>query len=224
MKLIFPHETGIAIFTPSDSDQLGEIAAGIAPAGVPYRYVDDAFIPQDREFRNAWEADFSNPDGYGIGPDAWHAEKEAEEVAYHIVEKEKEINEEKDEKEKERLRQQLNKWKEVKSKLQQKADGYMAASQQKIDASVASIIRNKNATKSISISMDKAREITKERLRREREPLLADLDVQFMRNLEMGVDNAAVVAEKQRLRDITAAVDFISDPEEMKKIVVKLEL
>lgn len=50
-------------------------------------------------------------------------------------------------------------------------------------------------------------EITKDRLRRERAPLLAALDVAYMRALESG-NPAAVVAEKQRLRDITAQADL----------------
>lgn len=52
-----------------------------------------------------------------------------------------------------------------------------------------------------------AKEETKKRLRAEREPLLAQLDIQFQRNLETNADNTAVIAEKQRLRDITNLVD-----------------
>jgi len=46
-------------------------------------------------------------------------------------------------------------------------------------------------------------EETKNRLRSERIPLLAALDIQFQRNLETNSDNSAVILEKQRLRDIT---------------------
>lgn len=49
-----------------------------------------------------------------------------------------------------------------------------------------------------------AGEETAARLRRERGPLLAALDVQFQRNLETGADNTEVIAEKNRLRNITA--------------------
>jgi hypothetical protein len=49
------------------------------PAGVAYLIVEDDAIPSDRTFRGAWEADFSNPDGYGIGADAWFAQQEASE-------------------------------------------------------------------------------------------------------------------------------------------------
>lgn len=61
----------------------------------------------------------------------------------------------------------------------------------------------------IDICPTKAVEVTKERLRRERAPLLAELDVAYIRALEAG-NPAAVVAEKQRLRDITARVDEVA--------------
>jgi hypothetical protein len=55
----------------------------------------------------------------------------------------------------------------------------------------------------VTVSLAKATEITKKRLRAEREPLLATQDVAFQRALESGADTSAIVAEKQRLRDIT---------------------
>jgi cysteine sulfinate desulfinase/cysteine desulfurase-like protein len=55
----------------------------------------------------------------------------------------------------------------------------------------------------INIDFGKAVEITKERLRAERKPLLEAQDVLFNRALESGTDTKAIVAEKQRLRDIT---------------------
>ena len=55
----------------------------------------------------------------------------------------------------------------------------------------------------ITVNLEKAKEITKNRLRAERTPLLAAQDVAFQRALESGADTTAIVAEKQRLRDIT---------------------
>jgi hypothetical protein len=55
----------------------------------------------------------------------------------------------------------------------------------------------------VTVSLDKATEITKKRLRAEREPLLAAQDVAFQRALESNADTTAIVAEKQRLRDVT---------------------
>ena len=56
---------------------------------------------------------------------------------------------------------------------------------------------------SVTVNFAKAVEITKDRLRAERATLLAAQDVAFQRALETGADTTAIVAEKQRLRDIT---------------------
>jgi hypothetical protein len=55
----------------------------------------------------------------------------------------------------------------------------------------------------VEVSLAKATELTKKRLRAEREPLLQAQDVAFQRAQESGADTTAIVAEKQRLRDIT---------------------
>ena len=70
----------------------------------------------------------------------------------------------------------------------------------------------------ISIDIDKAKAITKSRLRAERAPLLAALDVAFQRALESGSDTAAIVAEKQRLRDITNLVDTCTTLDELRAL------
>ena len=72
----------------------------------------------------------------------------------------------------------------------------------------------------IIINIDKAKEITKERLRAERAPLLQQQDVAFQRALEEGADTSVIIAEKQRLRDITSLVDQIQSLEELKTISV----
>ena len=73
----------------------------------------------------------------------------------------------------------------------------------------------------ITINLDKAKAITKDRLRAERTPLLQAQDVAFQRALESGADTAAIVAEKQRLRDITALADAATTLDELKQIEVK---
>lgn len=55
----------------------------------------------------------------------------------------------------------------------------------------------------IVINRTKAEESTRDRLRAEREPRMAELDVQFMRAIEAGQDTTAIAAEKQALRDVT---------------------
>ena len=68
----------------------------------------------------------------------------------------------------------------------------------------------------IIIDINKAKDITKDRLRIERKPLLEAQDVAFQRALESNADTTAIVAEKQRLRDITNQVDTMTTVEELK--------
>ena len=70
----------------------------------------------------------------------------------------------------------------------------------------------------ITINMDKAKAITKARLREERAPLLVAQDVAFQRALESNADTSAIVAEKQRLRDITKLADAATTLDELKAI------
>jgi hypothetical protein len=72
----------------------------------------------------------------------------------------------------------------------------------------------------IIINIDKAKDITKERLRLERKPALEALDVQFQRALETNEDTTEIVAEKQRLRDITSLVDNLTTVDELKNLSI----
>jgi hypothetical protein len=72
----------------------------------------------------------------------------------------------------------------------------------------------------VSVNITKAKEITKRRLRAEREPLLAAQDVAFQRALESGADTTAIVAEKQRLRDITQLADACTTTAELRALQV----
>ena len=57
-RIIYPTpEGGVAIIIPAPDCGLTveEIAAKDVPAGVPFRIVEAADIPEDRTFRNAWE-------------------------------------------------------------------------------------------------------------------------------------------------------------------------
>lgn len=75
-----------------------------------------------------------------------------------------------------------------------------------------------------AVSMEKAREITKKRLRVERKPLLEALDIEYMIALEKG-DNKKlkdIAGEKQKLRDITSSpeIEAAKSAEELKSIKV----
>jgi len=70
----------------------------------------------------------------------------------------------------------------------------------------------------ITINIEKAKVITKNRLRDERKPLLEAQDILFMKAQEQGQDTTAIVQEKQRLRNITNQVDALTTVDELKSI------
>ena len=77
-RIIYQSGSGIAIIAPVDSCiTIDEIARKDVPVGLPYRIINTSDIPTDRTFRDAWEADFSEPDGYGIGHESWCAAQKA---------------------------------------------------------------------------------------------------------------------------------------------------
>lgn len=83
-RIVYPNSDGlISVIIPAPDSALAieQIASKDVPAGVPYLIVEDTEIPSDRTFRNAWEADFTNPHGFGIGAEAWFAEQAIKEAA-----------------------------------------------------------------------------------------------------------------------------------------------
>ena len=73
----------------------------------------------------------------------------------------------------------------------------------------------------ITVNITKAKDITKDRLREKRKPLLEAQDLLFMKAQETGTDTTAIVAEKQRLRDITNQVDSMTTVKELKGATVE---
>ena len=71
--------------------------------------------------------------------------------------------------------------------------------------------------KNININTQKARDITKNRVRSERKPLLEAQDTLFQRAQETDSDTSEIIAEKNRLRDITKEIDLISDLDILEK-------
>ncbi len=78
---------------------------------------------------------------------------------------------------------------------------------------------------SIAVDMPKAKEVTRERLRKERKPLMEALDIEAMKAVEAKDDAklSEVAGEKQRLRDITALpeIDAATTPDQLKAIKVE---
>ena len=65
-KIIYPQETGIAVITPTGELSLEETALKDVPSGVKYKIIDASDLPQERDFRGAWEYDFTDSyDGVG---------------------------------------------------------------------------------------------------------------------------------------------------------------
>jgi hypothetical protein len=71
---------------------------------------------------------------------------------------------------------------------------------------------------SVTVNLTKAKELTKKRLRNEREPLLAAQDVLFQRAQEANANTTAIVAEKNRLRDITDLADAATTLEQLRAL------
>jgi len=72
----------------------------------------------------------------------------------------------------------------------------------------------------VSVNLTKAKAMTKTRLRREREPLLAAQDVLFQRAQESNSDTTAIVAEKNRLRNITNGADSCTTTAQLRALKV----
>ena len=77
-RILYPTTDGrICVLQPTGALPIEDVCQKDVPANTPYLVVEDDVIPSDRVFSDAWEVDFSNPDGYGIGADAWFAQQEA---------------------------------------------------------------------------------------------------------------------------------------------------
>jgi len=79
--ILYPNDEGLAIIVWPALDcgiPLYEIARKDVPAGKPFRIISSDMLPPEEQhvFIDALEADFSTPDGYGIGPEAWFAEQQ----------------------------------------------------------------------------------------------------------------------------------------------------
>jgi hypothetical protein len=72
----------------------------------------------------------------------------------------------------------------------------------------------------VEIDMTAALAIHKDNLRAERAPRLADLDVAYMKALEVGTGAAEIAAQKETLRNITddARIAAATTPEELKAL------
>ena len=73
----------------------------------------------------------------------------------------------------------------------------------------------------ITINLDKAKEIQKNRWRTARKPILEKLDTQFMRAVETGdtAKQQQIATQKQSLRDVTTTdLSSVTNTEELKNV------
>ena len=92
-----------------------------------------------------------------------------------------------------------------------------------IDASTATVPSDRNFRGAwvlngsvISEDLAKAKEIFADKIREARAPLLEALDTDYMKALEASADTAAIVADKQALRDAPTAGNSASTIAELK--------
>lgn len=86
--ILYPTDTGVALTQPVNTEiSILELAQGTTPAGVPFILVDETELPEGNYFA-AWAADFSEPDGYGIGLDAWFEQRKKDSAANEDVNRE----------------------------------------------------------------------------------------------------------------------------------------
>ena len=63
-RIIYPVSDRLEVVTPKSGVDITTVANKSIPLGVPYKIISIDDLP-DRENRDAWTADFSEPDGYG---------------------------------------------------------------------------------------------------------------------------------------------------------------
>ena len=74
--IIYPNDNGsVSLIVPTGELAIDQVALKDVPAGKPYKIIGrDQFA--DFDFFDAWQGDFSAPNGHGIGHDAWFAQQE----------------------------------------------------------------------------------------------------------------------------------------------------
>ena len=72
----------------------------------------------------------------------------------------------------------------------------------------------------IIVNPDKAKAIWKDKWREARKPLLASLDIEFMKAVELAdtAKQAEIASQKQALRDVTQTEIVGNTPEEIKAV------
>jgi hypothetical protein len=70
----------------------------------------------------------------------------------------------------------------------------------------------------ITIDINKAKEVWKNKIRQARTSALEKLDIDFIKAQEQSLDTISIVADKQTLRDLPSQVDTANSIEEIKAV------
>jgi len=70
----------------------------------------------------------------------------------------------------------------------------------------------------ITVNINKAKDIWKDKIRAARKSKLEELDTEFMKAQETSADTSAIVAKKKELRDYPAQVDSATTTDEIKAV------
>ena len=70
----------------------------------------------------------------------------------------------------------------------------------------------------ITIDINKAKDVWKEKIREKRKPALEKLDVDFIKAQEQGNSTTQIVADKNTLRDLPSQVDTATTVDEIKAV------
>ena len=70
----------------------------------------------------------------------------------------------------------------------------------------------------ITIDINKAKKVWKDKIRNARTSALAKLDIDFIKAQEQGLDTSSIVANKQTLRDLPSQVDTANSINEIKAV------
>ena len=70
----------------------------------------------------------------------------------------------------------------------------------------------------ITIDINKAKNVWKDKIRQARTSALAKLDIDFIKAQETSIDTSSIVADKQTLRDLPSQVDTATTTDEIKAV------
>jgi hypothetical protein len=64
--ILYPNpDSSVSVIYPTGALSVEDTAKKDVPPGLPYLIIEDADLPTDPAYFNAWEGDFSSPDGHG---------------------------------------------------------------------------------------------------------------------------------------------------------------